>query len=337
MLRTRICDLFGIDLPIICAAMGGVAGGELAAAVSEAGGFGALSSAGFGVSGVRYEIAEAQRLTRKPFAVGLLLPLLREGVFEAVLEAKVSAIIFFWGDASPFVLGCKAAGVKVIVQVGSVAEAIRAKKAGADAVIAQGFEAGGHVRGNVTTFVLIPAVRDAIGDELPLIAAGGIADGRGLAAALALGAEGAMFGTRFIATRESAAHPIYKRRVTEAREDQTVYTTLFDIGWPDAPHRVLPNETLEQWERAGRPESGRRPGEGEVIGRSRRGDLELPLVRYGVHNPSGFIEGDVEGMALYAGQSVGLVNDLATAADVVRRIEAEARATIANRLAPLTR
>ncbi|HUY18814.1 MAG TPA: nitronate monooxygenase [Candidatus Binataceae bacterium] len=336
MFKTRICDLFGIESPIFCAAMGGVAGGELAAAVSEVGGFGALSSAGFGVSGVRHEIAEAQRLTRKPFAVGLLMPLLPEGVFEAVIEAKVPAIIFFWGDAAPFVPRCRAAGVKVIVQVGSVAEAVQARQAGADAIIAQGFEAGGHVRGSVTSFVLIPAVRDAIGD-LPLIAAGGIADGRGLAAALALGADGAMFGTRFIATQESAAHPIYKRRVMEGREDQTVYTTLFDIGWPGAPHRVLSNRTIEDWERAGRPEPGQRPGEGEMIGRSRRGDLEMPLVRYGVHNPSGFIEGDVEGMALYAGQSVGLVNDLLTAAEVVHRIEAETRATIANRLAPLTR
>jgi nitronate monooxygenase len=335
MLRTRVCDLFGIETPIFCAAMGGVAGGELAAAVSEAGGFGSLSSAGFAVAGVRHEIDVAKRLTRKPFAVGLLLPLLGEGVFEAVLEAQVPAIIFFWGDAAPFVPRCRAAGVKVIVQVGSVAEAVQAKNAGADALIAQGFEAGGHVRGNVTTFVLVPAVRDAIGD-LPLIAAGGIADGRGLVAALALGADGAMFGTRFIATGESVAHPIYKRRVMEAHEDQTVYTTLFDIGWPGAPHRVLPNQTIARWEQAGRPASGQRPGEGEMIGNSRRGDLQIPLVRYGVHNPSGFIEGDVEGMALYAGQSAGLVNDLLTAAEVVRRIEAEARATIA-RLAPLNR
>jgi nitronate monooxygenase len=336
MLTTRICDLFGIEAPIFCAAMGGVALGELAGAVSEAGAFGSLSSAGFGVSGVQHEIAEAKRLTRKPFAVGLLIPLLREGVFEAVLAARVPAIIFFWGDAAPFIPQCKAAGIKTIVQVGSATEAFQAKAAGADAIIAQGLEAGGHVRGTVTTFVLIPAVRDAVGDT-PLIAAGGIADGRGLAAAIALGADGAMFGTRFIATRESAAHPIYKRRVTEAREDQTVYTTLFDIGWPDAPHRVLPNRTIAQWERAGRPESGKRPGEGEVIGHSRRGDLEIPLVRYGVHNPSGFVEGDVEGMALYAGQSAGLVNDLLPAAEVVRRIEAEARAAIANRLAPLSR
>jgi nitronate monooxygenase len=146
-----------------------------------------------------------------------------------------------------------------------------------------------------------------------------------------------MFGTRFIATRESAAHPVYKRRVMEASEDQTVYTTLFDVGWSDAPHRVLPNETIAVWERAGRPESGKRPGEGEIIGRSRRSDLEMPLGRYGVHNPSGFVEGDVEGMALHAGQSAGLVKDLLPAAEVVRRIEAEARDAIANRLAPLAR
>ena len=336
MFKARICDLFGIETPIFCAAMGGVALGELAAAVSEAGAFGSLSSAGFGVAGVQREIAEAKRLTRKPFGVGLLIPLLQPGVFEAVVEARVPAIIFFWGDAAPFIPHCKAAGIRTIVQVGSVTEAFQAKNAGADAIIAQGLEAGGHVRGTVASLVLIPAVRDAIGDT-PLIAAGGIADGRGLAAALALGADGAMVGTRFIATRESAAHAVYKRRVTEAREDQTVYTMLFDVGWPDAPHRVLLNRTIEQWERAGRPESGRRPGEGEVIGHSRRGDMEIPLVRYGVYNPSGFVEGDLEGMALYAGQSAGLVNDLLPAAEVVRRIESEARAAITERLAPLVR
>ncbi len=335
MLKTAICDLFGIETPIFAAAMGGVAMGELAAAVSEAGAFGSLSSAGFDVSGVLHEIETTRRLTQKPFAVGLLIPLLREGVFEAVLAARVPAIIFFWGDAGPFVQRCRAAGIKVIVQVGSVAEAVQAKHAGADAIIAQGLEAGGHVRGTVTTFVLIPAVRDAIG-ELPLIAAGGIADGRGLAGAIALGADAAMFGTRFIATRESAAHPIYKQKVIDAREDQTVYTMLFDIGWSDAPHRVIPNHTIAQWERAGRPPSGQRPGEGEVIGRSKRGGLELPLVRYGVHNPSGFVEGRVEEMALYAGQSVGLVNDLLPAAEVVRRIEAEACESIVGRLTPLT-
>jgi NAD(P)H-dependent flavin oxidoreductase YrpB (nitropropane dioxygenase family) len=137
MLKTRICDLFGIETPIFCAAMGGVALGELAAAVSEAGAFGSLSSAGFGVGGVMREIGEARRLTRKPFAVGLLIPLLGEGVFEAVLEARVPAIIFFWGDAAPFIPRCKEAGIKSIVQVGSATEAIAAKQAGTDAIIAQ--------------------------------------------------------------------------------------------------------------------------------------------------------------------------------------------------------
>jgi len=334
-MKTKICDMLGIEHPIFCAAMGGAALADLCAAVSEAGAMGAISSAGFGVSGVTTEIAEVKRLTKRPFAVGLLLPLLADGVFEVVEAARPAAIIFFWGDASPFIPRCRAAGIKVIWQVGSVDEAVKAKNAGADAIIAQGFEAGGHVRGTIPTFPLIPAVRAAIGDDLPLIAAGGIADGRGLVAAIALGADAAMFGTRFIASAETAAHQVYRDRVVHARSGETVYTELFNVGWP-APHRVLINETIAIWERAGRPPTGNRPGEGDTIGHSMRGDHEIPLVRYGVHNPSGFIEGDVEGMALYAGESAAIVNEVMAAGEIVKRIVAEARDTIDKRLVKLT-
>ncbi|MGH7905129.1 MAG: NAD(P)H-dependent flavin oxidoreductase [Candidatus Binataceae bacterium] len=325
MLKTSVCDLLGVELPIFCAAMGGVARAELAAAVSEAGAMGSLSSSGFGVEGAIREIREAKRLTKKPFAVGVLIPMLHDGVFDAIVAERVSACIFFWGDVAPFVAKCKDAEIKVICQVGSVEEAVSAVRAGADAIVAQGFDAGGHVRGQVTTLAIVPAVRDAIGD-VPLIAAGGIADGRGLAAALALGADGAMFGTRFIASKESAAHPIYKQKILASHTGNTLHTTLFDVGWPDAPHRVLSNKTVAMWDKAGRPESGKRPGEGEIIGHARRGGTDLPLVRYAVYSPSGAIEGDIEAMALYAGESAGLVNDILPASEIVRRIVDEARA-----------
>lgn len=336
MLRTRVCELFGIELPIVSAGMGGVSLAALAAAVSEAGGLGTLALAGFTPEGIRGEIGAARKLTRKPLCVNLLVPFINSQTLAAALEAKPDAITFFWGDPADYVAQCRSAGVKVIWQCGSAEEAVSAKRAGADAVIAQGFEAGGHVRGKVATLALVPEVRDAIGD-LPMLAAGGLADGRGLAAVLALGADGAVFGTRFLASEECAAHPLYKKRVLEARAEDTLHTTLFDIGWPQAPHRVLRTRLVEQWERAGRPETGKRAGEGETIGMMRRGDIEVPLVRYSVATPAQYVEGDLEGLPFYAGQSCALVRNILPAAEIVRRIAAQAREVIANRLTPLGR
>jgi nitronate monooxygenase len=191
------------------------------------------------------------------------------------------------------------------------------------------------VRGTVTTLAFVPEVRDAIGLDMPLLAAGGMADGRSLAAALALGADGAVFGTRFVASQESAAHSAYKQRIVQAHASETVYTTLYDVGWPDAPHRVLRTKLIDEWERAGRPESGKRPGEGEQVGVMRRADVEFPLVRYSVAPPVTYVDGDPEAMALYAGQSCGVVNDLPPAAEIVRHIVNQAREIIQKRLGPL--
>jgi len=339
MLKTRICDLFGIEYPIISAGMGGIALGELAAAVSEAGGLGTIGLAAFGREGIHNEIAAARARTSKPIAVNLLVPFLRAGIVEAVAQSPIQAVTFFWGDAREHagsIASLHRAGIKVIWQCGGADEARWGVDAGADAIMAQGIEAGGHVRGEITTLALIPEVRDAIGDA-PLIAAGGIADGRGLAAALALGADGAVFGTRFLASEEAAAHPLYKRRIVEARAGDTVHTTLFDVGWPNAPHRVLRTKVFEEWERAGRPESGKRPGEGETIGRSLRADAEIPLVSYTVMPPADYIEGDFERMPFYAGQSCGAVRGIAPAGEIVRQIAAEACDVIEKRLAPMTR
>src|SRR5262245_34258788 len=204
MLKTRICDLFGIQYPIVSAGMGGAAQAELAGAVSEPGGRGTIGWAGVGVGRIVAAGAAARRLTAKPLAANLLVPFLRPGVVETIAGLPLEAVTFFWGDARQHAEAIKLlrdAGRRVIWQCGSAQEARWAGEAGVDAVMAQGFEAGGHVRGMVTTLVLVPEVRDAIGD-LPLLAAGGIADGRGLAAVLALGADAAVFGTRFIASTQ---------------------------------------------------------------------------------------------------------------------------------------
>ena len=339
MLRTRICDLFGIDFPIISAGMGGIAGAELAAAVSEAGGLGTLGLAAFGREGIRHEIAAAQTRTRKPLAANLLVPFLRPGIVETVAETRIAAVTFFWGDPRDYVDAISIlhkAGTKIIWQCGAAEEARWARDAGVDAIMAQGFEAGGHVRGQITTLALIPEMRDALVD-MPLIAAGGIADGRGLVAALALGADGAAFGTRFLASVEAAAHPIYKERIVRAHAGDTIHTTLFDVGWPDAPHRVLRTDIVDEWERAGRPESGNRPGEGAAIVSLRRADVEVPLVNYTVMPPTDYADGEIERLPFYAGQSCGLVNEILPAGEIVRRIVAEAGRLIADRLSPLVR
>ena len=339
MLKTRLCELLGIEHPIVSAGMGGVAAADLAAAVSEAGGLGTLGLAAFGREGIQTEISAARAKTQKPLAANLLVPFLRPGTVEQVLQMPLQVLTFFWGDPNDHAAAIRAAhdaSIKVIWQCGSAEEAQRAKNAGVDIVMAQGFEAGGHVRGTTTTIALIPAVRDAIGD-LPLIASGGIADGRGLAAALALGADGAAIGTRFLASTEAAAHPAYKDRVLAAKGDDTFHTTLYDIGWPEAAHRVIRTKLVERWEAAGRPVSGSRPGEGDVVVRSNRTEVELPPVNYSVAPPLDCLEGDVEGLAFYAGQSCSLVREILPAAEIVRRIVAEAEAVIGERLASFVR
>jgi len=209
--------------------------------------------------------------------------------------------------------------------IGTAADAKRAVDAGVDIVVAQGWEAGGHVRGMVATMPLVPAVVDAVG-PVPVVAAGGIADGRGLAAVLALGAVGAWIGTRFLASDEATIHPHYRQRLLHAVESDTVYTeNLFDVGWPNAPHRTLRNRTDEGWDAAGRPPSGHRPGEGEVIGNSQRGG---PILRYQSVTPGIGAEGDIDAMSLWAGQTVGLVSKVQPAGEIVREIVDDARAIL---------
>lgn len=181
------------------------------------------------------------------------------------------------------------------------------------------------MRGTVATMPLIPAVVDAVA-PVPVVAAGGIADGRGLAAALALGASGIWIGTRFLASPEARVHPRYQQLLVQSPETATYYSeNLFDIGWPDAPHRVLRNKTVEAWEAAGRPESGKRPGEGEVIAKSPRlGDI----VRYRSSTPSDDTEGDIESLSLWSGQSVGLVSSVKPVAEILQEIMADARTSL---------
>jgi NAD(P)H-dependent flavin oxidoreductase YrpB (nitropropane dioxygenase family) len=319
------CERLGIEIPIIQAPMGGAVGPALAAAVSNAGGLGTLALWGADIETLRRQVRETQALTSKPFAVNLNLEFPQEERLDACLQERVPIISFFWREPSALVARAKTGGAVVLHTVGTAEDARRAAECGVDIVVAQGWEAGGHVRGKVATMALVPAVVDAVG-PVPVIAAGGIADGRGLAAALALGASGVWIGTRFLASNEVAIHPHYRERIYRATEDDTVYLEeLFDIGWPKAPHRVLRNSTVAAWEAAGRPASGQRPGESEVVATSKsRG----PIVRYRSYTPAADAEGDIDALSLWAGQSVALVHKTQPAAEIVREIFSEAQAVL---------
>jgi NAD(P)H-dependent flavin oxidoreductase YrpB (nitropropane dioxygenase family) len=328
MLKTRLCRDLAIDHPIFSAPLGGGnAGPELAAAVSNAGGLGLLGMGGLPAPAIREQIRDTRNRTSKPFGVGLLLPLLQGGEVEACVEERVSVLLLFWGDVAPHVEKAKRAGIRVFAQVGSVAEAKAAAAAGVDGIVAQGFEAGGHVRGTTSLVSLVPAVLQAVA-PLPVIAAGGIATGRGLIAALGLGAQAVLMGTRFVASEEARAAREYKERIVRARAEDTVHTMLFDIGWPNAAHRVIRNKAVDEWEAAGCPPSGQRPGEGTIVGRMPN-EGEVP--RYFVGSPLMGFEGDLDYTVLYAGESCSLVNDIKPAAAIVRDVVSEAE-TVLNEL-----
>ncbi|MBI3647535.1 MAG: nitronate monooxygenase [Actinobacteria bacterium] len=334
MLRTPVCDLLGIEYPIFSVGFGAAAAPELAAAVSNAGGCGVVGGGPAEFLGER--IRQVCALTDKLFGANVIIegladpdlgPYARARI-EACLQEQVPLLVLFWGDPSAFVEEAQRVGTKIAIQVGSPDEAKAAADAGVDIVIAQGFEAGGHVRGHTALSVLVPAVVDRV-KPVPVLASGGIADGRGLAAALALGAQGVSLGTRFVASEECFVERDYKDRVVASSADDTVYSELFGANWPDAPHRVIRNATVERWEEAGRPAKGGRPGEGSVIGIESapwgKGEAE----RYEAFMATPWFDGDLDDAPIWAGQSCELVHDVRPAGEIVRDIVREASAVIA--------
>ena len=281
------------------------------------------------MDGLAAEIARTRALTSKPFGVNVILATAPKGVVDLCIEERVPVLVLFWGDPSPWVESAHRRGIKVVVQLGSLEDAQVAARAGVDAIILQGIEAGGHVLATTSLWANLPAVVDAVW-PVPVLAAGGIATGRGLVAALTLGAQGASLGTRFLATREAFVTAEYKERVVNARAEDTVYCELFDGGWP-APHRVLRNKAVAEWEAAGRPASGQRPGEGTIVGTVVRSDAPVPAPRYGASMPSAGDTADLEYFPLYCGESCTLVNDIKPAGDVVREIVAEAEGILQSR------
>ncbi|MGE0592668.1 MAG: NAD(P)H-dependent flavin oxidoreductase [Vicinamibacterales bacterium] len=330
-MQTRLTDRLHITHPVIQAPMSGGDGPELAAAVSEAGGLGMLALWRHAPDAVRAAIRHVRERTDRPFGVNLNLAWPQEERLEICLEAGVPIVSFFWGTSRALVTRARAGGATVLESVGSADEARAAVDRGADVVVAQGWEAGGHVWGTVATMALVPAVVDVVGD-VPVVAAGGMADGRGLAAALALGAGGVWLGTRFLATPEAAIHPRYRERLLSAdASDARWFENLFDIGWPHAPHRALGNDTVAAWEAAGRPPSGARPGEGDVLAVAASG---APVRRYQSHTPGPQTAGDIDNLSLWAGQGVGLVTDVRPAREVVLALVEEAESVLRGLTAP---
>jgi nitronate monooxygenase len=312
---TSLTRLLGIEHPIVQAPIGGLSVPALAGAVAEAGGLGMMAQSWMTTDEIRASIAELRSITDRPFGINLVIREPQHERLEVALAEGVKVVSFFWGDPAPYLDSVHQAGAIATLTIGSAAEANRAVDAGVDVIVAQGWEAGGHVWGDVSTLVLVPAIVDAVGDT-PVIAAGGIADGRGLAAVLALGAAGAWMGTRFVASLESPAHPTWVAKVLRSAETETFHSSLFDIGWPDAPHRALRNRTIDAWIAAGRPPSGERPGEGDVLATRPDGS---EIVRYQSVSVRADVTGDIDALSLWAGQGVGLIHEVLPAAEIVRR------------------
>jgi enoyl-[acyl-carrier protein] reductase II len=319
-MKTRLTELLGIEYPIMLAGMGGVSYSALAAAVSNAGGYGCLGASTMSSTQLAEEIASTRALTSKPFGVDLLT------AFPDTLVANVELLIE--GGASTFVAGlgvpahvvdlCHDHNVLVISMCGKVEHARRALAAGCDVVVAQGTEAGGHT-GTVATFPLVPLIVDAIDGAIPVVAAGGIFDGRGLAAALALGADGVWVGTRFIATPEARTLPGYQNRIIDAREDGTVISRAFS----GKTMRVIKNDTTDRYEAdptllRGFPD--------QLTTSFRDGTFHL-----GGDDTTPGIDPHREGYP--AGQVVGGIHDIVPAADIVRSMVRDAEEILA-RLAP---
>jgi nitronate monooxygenase len=310
---TPVCELLGIERPIVQAPMAAVA--PLAAAVSNAGALGMVTLTWSDDAGDVIRATAA--LTTRPFGGNFVLTEDHHRRLDQALDAGLRIVSFMWGDPGGYVERVHDAGGIVMHTVGSAEEARRAVACGADVVVAQGWEAGGHVWGKVATLPLVPAVVDAI-TPVPVIAAGGIGDARGVAAVLALGAQAAWLGTRFLLAQEMPIHDDYRRRLIAAAEtDPQWYPNLYDVGWPDSPHRALSNSTARAWEAAGRPPDDERPGEGDVIAHFASGEA---IVRYEPAPPMVGTTGDIEALSMWAGQSVALANQPQSAADIVAEL-----------------
>ena len=319
MIRTPVCDLLQIEHPIALGGMGSVYAPDLVAAVSNAGGLGAMGCHYFKPEQVRAATAAVRELSNKPFALNFLLFDINEDAFSEALALHPAVIALAWPrreqDLQPYIARAHGAGARVTFMVSGVPDAVRAREAGADVIIAQGTEGGGHV-GWQTTMTLVPMVVDAVA-PIPVLAAGGIADGRGVAAALSLGADGVLLGTRFLASRESPLHPNFKQAILDSDGHDTLLSEIPDLAaglvWPGAMIRSRRNRFIERW--AGR----------EWALRQARAEAHAAL-------QAARKSGDVQEAVLSMGQDAGLIHEILPAAEIVDRIAREAEQILSKML-----
>ena len=307
MIRTPLCDLVGIEYPIVQGGMAWVGTAELTAAVSNAGGLGVIGGGNAPPEKVAQEIRLAKELTDKPFGLNIPLAISEyaDDIVALCIEEGVKIVVIGAWRPGDHITRLKEAGITVITVIASVALAKRLVRQGADVLIAEGMESGGHI-GDIATMPLVPQVVDVV--DVPVVAAGGIADGRGLVAALALGAQGIQMGTRFICTTECTAHENYKRAIIKAR-DRSTMTTGHSLGHPV---RALKNPMVHEFEEL-----------------ERRGITEAELIEFGTGKLRlAAIEGDMKNGSVMAGQIAGMVHDIIPTKELIERIVAEAEEII---------
>jgi NAD(P)H-dependent flavin oxidoreductase YrpB (nitropropane dioxygenase family) len=319
VLRTRICELLGIEHPIVLGGMGTATSPELVAAVSAAGGLGVLGATRQSPADVAREAEAIRAATAKPFGLNLLLFLERPGQYEGLLAARPRVVSTAWPnveqDLATYVARAHAIGALLMHMVSTVAEAKAAARAGVDVIVAQGTEGGGHI-GLMGTMPLVPMVVSAVA-PVPVLAAGGVADGRGLAAALALGADGVLLGTRFLATDEAPIAKGFKQAILESDGHDTLVTDIPDVAngqvWPGAYVRVRRNRFIEEWQ-----------GRGNEL-RRQRTEVSAQLRQAAQ-------AGDPDRGAIMIGQTAGLIDRVEPAAEIVRQISRDAEAILRERL-----
>jgi len=326
MLTSALTEQYGLKVPIVEAGMAFLGMPPLAIAVSKAGGMGTLGAAMVPPDGLRAMIRAVRAETDRPFGVNFITQFTTSEAVEVCIAEQVPVVSFHWADPPvEFIKRLRGQGVKVWMQAGSVAMAKQLAEIGIDAIVAQGIEAGGHNRGMASTLVLVPAIVDAVA-PIPVLAAGGIADGRGLVAALALGAAGAWVGTRLAATHEANAHAQYKQRIVDAGIGDTALTRIFGPEWYDVTTRSLRNRIVREWE--DKPQPPPLDPKAPSIGHCQLGGQVVPMPKFSALLPTPGTEGDFDEMCMVAGESSALVHAVEPAADVIRKMAEEAEALI---------
>lgn len=324
--KTALTDRLNLKYPVVAAPLGRGSTPEFLGALASAGALGFVALGHIPEAELRQTlsgyIASAGGADR--FGVNFVLIADQMQRLETALDAGCRVVSFLRGDPAPYVRRAKDKGATVFWTVSGSEEAKRAADCGVDFIVAQGREAGGHLTGEAPLMTLLPTIVDSA-RGVPVVAAGGIADGRGLAAALSLGACGAWMGTRFVASAESGSHPGHKQMIVDCGLSDLVETTLFDGGWPNSPHRVIANSTYKNWKDAGYPSNGSRPGEGEAIGQFSEG---VPMLRYNVATPWATMDGDWEAGPLYAGLSATLIQAVKPVGELLAQIDDEAETAL---------